>query len=150
MNALVFACMIFTSPMLQEKTSKETLKEVTFERQPCFGGCPVYKVTISADGKVDYTGTRYVERMGRYTATIWPDNVSKLFSTLQRLKFFEFKTRYELPITDQATQILTVETNDRKRTVSEYGRSGPAELWEAQTLVEGLLYSAKDWKKVED
>ncbi|MBS1721437.1 MAG: hypothetical protein JSS66_00355 [Armatimonadetes bacterium] len=129
--------------------AKETLRELSLERTPCFGACPVYKVTIRSDGSVTYTGTRFVERIGTYKATMSSYHLQKLVKILDRAKFWSMKRRYEVHATDMPTYIVHVATNRRSKTVEEYGASGPESLWEIQTLIDGLLQSARGWVPVD-
>src|SRR6059058_5801427 len=43
-----------------DEIPKDTL--ITLERTACFGTCPVYKLTISADGKVAFEGKNTLEK----------------------------------------------------------------------------------------
>lgn len=123
---------------------------MSLERTPCFGACPVYKVTVSNDGTVTYTGTRFVDRLGTYKAHVWPGSLQKLDTMLTRLKFSKLKSKYALKITDQATQIVTVARRSSTKTVSEYGMSGPVELWAVQQMIDGFVMDATGWEKVSD
>ena len=125
------------------------VKEVSLERTPCFGGCPIYKVTIKQDGTIIYTGTRFVDRIGKYKTQVMPDTLKKISVALKRLEFNKLKSKYSLPITDQASQIVTVVSDTGTKTVSEYGHSGPAELWAVQSMIDGVLQNARGWEKIE-
>lgn len=124
------------------------VKRVTYECRPCFGSCPVYKVTINKDGTIDYHGIRFVDRIGHYKATVARSKVNKLFDAIRWSNFWDMKDRYELPITDMPTQILTAESGRLCRTVEEYGDSGPEELHKLQERVETVVKAAKHWKKL--
>src|SRR5437868_598498 len=63
--ATALALFVFALPVASEP-AKEPITEISFERTPCFGTCPVDKLVLRADGTATYTGTRYVERMGEY------------------------------------------------------------------------------------
>ena len=45
---------------------------ITLQRTACFGACPVYTVSIYADGTVAYNGERFVEVEGTQTGSIDP------------------------------------------------------------------------------
>lgn len=38
---------------------------VALSRLPCFGKCPVYSITVHADGQVEYDGDRWVAVIGK-------------------------------------------------------------------------------------
>lgn len=125
------------------------IKEVTFSRTPCYGTCPIYKVTLKSDGTLTYVGERFVDRAGTYTATFWARDLERLSSLLDQVGFWNMKVRYTASATDLPSQILTVVSDKGSKTVNEYGASGPAALWAVQTIIDGILQNARDWKKVD-
>jgi hypothetical protein len=48
----------------------DPITEITLERTPCYGSCPIDKMVFRSDGTAEYTGTRFVKRTGRYTGRI--------------------------------------------------------------------------------
>lgn len=60
------------------------IRTLTYATTPCHGFCPVYSVTIDANGSGVFTGTRNtaVEGERRFTAT--PQQVSDFFGRLKR------------------------------------------------------------------
>src|SRR6187200_1158641 len=42
------------------------ITEIGLERTACFGKCPIYSVVIKSDGSVQYTGEKFVERLGKH------------------------------------------------------------------------------------
>jgi hypothetical protein len=44
----------------------EAPRQVTFETTPCFGSCPVFSLTLDADGHGVYEGGRFVKSKGRH------------------------------------------------------------------------------------
>lgn len=53
-------------------------RQVTLERTPCFGACPVYRVTIRADGRVAYEGEQWVEVDGTREGRADPEWLARL------------------------------------------------------------------------
>lgn len=45
---------------------------ISYETSPCFGFCPVYRVTVSADGKGSFTGIRNTAVTGDRDFTVSP------------------------------------------------------------------------------
>ncbi|RYG66071.1 hypothetical protein EON77_17820 [bacterium] len=125
-----------------------TLKEITLQRTACFGTCPVYTLTLRADGTAIYRGEAHVERKGAYRGTFWGRDLVRLRDVLTRVNAAKWKPDYALGVTDQASQILTIVTEKGRKTVREYGSSGPADLWTVQTLVDGIGSRVRDWKPV--
>ncbi len=56
------------------------ITEIAIERAGCFGRCPVYFATISADGQITYKGEKFVDKIGTYTGHISTVEFKKLQS----------------------------------------------------------------------
>lgn len=124
------------------------LREVSLERTPCFGACPVYKVTIRRDGTLIYHGQRFVDRLGDYEAKVPRSTVRNLERALRQSGYWAMKRSYDAKVTDLPTQIVQVRTNHFVKTVSEYGSFGPKELERLHDLIDRAMKNAKHWRKV--
>lgn len=51
-------------------------------RTPCFGRCPVYSVTVHADGRVSYRGERWVASTGEHAGQADPRELEELRALL--------------------------------------------------------------------
>lgn len=120
---------------------------VTMERLPCFGTCPVYIVDLTGDGAVTFTGERFVDSVGTYTAAIDAGAFAALVQELVAQGFFDFADRYTHDTrecgsyhTDAPGAVLTVRTEGRsKRVVHDYGCGGaPAALRELHERVDSV------------
>ena len=67
---------------------------VSLERTPCFGRCPVYRVTISRSGLVRYEGKRFVADSGTDSARISSKAVTGLLSELEQGGYYGFDEKY--------------------------------------------------------
>jgi hypothetical protein len=45
---------------------------ITYQTSPCFGSCPVYKVTVSADGRGTFEGQRFTAATGTKSFRVTP------------------------------------------------------------------------------
>lgn len=105
---------------------------ITLERTPCFGTCPVYRVSLRRDGTVEFVGERFVTQEGRVTAAITPGAVDSLVAELEAGGYFGFAERYlhgepacGLYATDSPTVITRVTSSGRSREIRhDYGCSG--------------------------
>lgn len=101
-----------------------TAGSVSLERGPCFGTCPVYKVTIDRSGEVRFEGRRFVADSGVSTATVPAARVDSLLAELEAAGYFGFADRYGLGepaceryATDLPTVITEVQLGDRSKRV---------------------------------
>jgi len=67
---------------------------IIIERGICFGTCPVYKLTITANGSVEFEGRHYVKKKGIVRATITREQLKHLIAEFEKAKFFTLQDRY--------------------------------------------------------
>lgn len=128
---------------------KSDLKEISLERTPCFGACPIYKVTLKPDGKVVYEGKRFVDKIGRYEAQVNSEDVQRINEIVHKLGYWKLKDKYTAQITDMPSALVTVVTEKKSKTTDNYGNQGPTELWAIEQLIDKVVAGAQDWKKIE-
>jgi hypothetical protein len=73
-------------------TSKIT--KITLERTPCYGSCPVYKVTVSAAGVVEYFGEAHVHKAGTHRWRISRRRLQRLAEALERANYLHLEGDY--------------------------------------------------------
>ena len=66
----------------------------TFERTPCNGTCPGYKMAVYADGRVAYEGSRAVPMMGKKELQMPASAVAALLAQARQAHFEKFEKRY--------------------------------------------------------
>ena len=74
--------------------ASDTVPAVTLERTPCFGRCPVYRVTVARSGLVRWEGRRFVADSGLDSVTISAGAVDSLLAELARGGYYGFEGRY--------------------------------------------------------
>jgi hypothetical protein len=93
---------------------------IKLERTACYGDCPVYSVTLDAQGNVRFIGTRFVRAMGEHTDRIPVSDIATVLATVRRIGFFDLRDSYRAPITDLPTTIVTVTADGRTKRVEDY------------------------------
>lgn len=125
---------------------------ITLERTACFGGCPVYALTISGDGTVTYDGKQNVQRVGRATARISPEQVRGLVTEFEQAGYFALSNRYvygapscPLYAADSPSAITSIKLGQRtKRIEHDYGCDGsPAKLRELGRKIDQVVQSGQ-------
>ena len=116
--------------------------KISLERTMCFGRCPVYKLTVYSDGKVEYEGKDFVKEKGARRSRISEKDFRKLMKKVEEIGFFEFKDRYDGRITDLPTRITTVTKGDVSKTVRNY-YGGPESLSDLEQLIDEVTNSAQ-------
>jgi hypothetical protein len=123
------------------------ITSVTLQRGPCFGTCPVYEVTLAADGTATWNGDRFIDRLGRYQGQMDLNDYGRLARFIQRADFFSWDPDYVASVTDLPNYYLTVVAGGQTKTVRQYGVDEPADFWVIAALVD-CLSEAVDWTAV--
>ena len=146
--ALVFITIALCAAAAAPDSSRIT--EISLERTPCYGTCPVYKVTLHADGTVTYEGKEFVKEIGTRSGRISASDFQQLARQVQKIDFFSLKDEYRskknpngsiLNVTDLPTRITTVKKGDRTKTVENYF-GGPDALKRLEEAIDRISGSA--------
>jgi Domain of unknown function (DUF6438) len=110
---------------------------VTLERTMCFGWCPAYTLTITADGTVKFNPEGAFARRGDgpmpslpLTDKITANQLRMLFAEIKKINFFSLQQRYgrkgnrssECPEywTDNPSAIIRIVAQGKRKMVSHY------------------------------
>lgn len=116
------------------------IESIRIERSGCFGSCPVYSATIRADGTASYFGGRHAPRSGSQRGEAPFLAFARLAYFVERSGFAEMQEYYVAGWTDDETVTVTVTWRDgRRRSVSDYGRFGPPDLWILQQAIDAVV-----------
>lgn len=125
---------------------------ITLERQPCFGTCPVYLLTVSGDGGVVFEGRRNVDSVGRFTAHLDAEHVAALVKLFDEIQFFALDDRYVMGApgcqsyaADAPIVITSIVTRGRtKRVEHDAGCVGvPTRLGEIERAIDQIVGTAR-------
>ena len=122
---------------------------ITLERTPCYGFCPVYKLTIGGDGTVVYEGKDFVSIRNREETTISRDEIDQLVKEFKRIDYFSLNDEYtERTITDAPSVITSITLDGKTKTIEHYHGdfSAPEELTELEDKIDEIVKSEK-WIK---
>jgi hypothetical protein len=118
---------------------------LSLERGPCFGTCPVYKVTLEGSGAVLFEGRRFVADSGVSTSSVPAERIDSLVAAITAAGFFGFADRYaagepdcERYATDLPSAIIEVRAGGReKRVEHDHGCMGaPPALSTLEALID--------------
>ena len=125
---------------------------ITLERTACFGGCPVYTISVSPSGEVRFEGRANVRKLGAATGRVPRERVDALLSELEQGGYFTFAERYTPPepacgryATDSPSAITSVTLRGRtKRVTHDYGCGGaPGALVVLERRIDEALNSGQ-------
>lgn len=152
--AFVFSC------NSQKMTSKYSTIE--YEAGPCFGSCPIYKMTINADrtavleaehfnfSKGFSKGEFDKPREGTFKTTIKEADYKKLTTLLDDLNAKSLNDKYgKRNITDLSTSFLRIKFADgTEKNIEDYGKKGTEKLMTVYKFFEDIKHN-QQWEKVQ-
>ena len=98
---------------------------ITLERTSCFGICPVYKLTITADGAVVFEGRRHVKQEGTtIRSAISQERLKQLMTEFDRVRFFSLETSYWKDLRrcgkDSPSAFTSIRINGKSKRIKHY------------------------------
>ncbi|GAB4145621.1 MAG: hypothetical protein OHK0017_05400 [Patescibacteria group bacterium] len=119
--------------------------EITIERQPCFGYCPVYSVTINGSGEVIYKGTANVKVTGEQKSQISKEEVKKLVEEFKKADYFNLKDEYTANVSDVPTTITSLKLNGKSKRIIDY-YNAPESLKALESKIDETV-NVQQWTK---
>ena len=128
---------------------------ITLERTTCYGRCPAYTLTITADGAVVFHGRRFVKQEWTIIkSAITQDQLKQLMAEFDRVKFFSLEDDYmDNPRvcaeyeTDNPSAFTSIRFDGKSKSVRHYhGCSGPKvprELTELENKIDEIVNTAQ-------
>lgn len=124
----------------QNKTKNKlsATDSITLTRTACFGRCPIYEVSIQANGDVAYHGKAFVEHEGEYTGAINPLTAKNLFLKINEYDWQAYPERYPIDNVDFPQFKLTYSNADFTKEVAA-NTNAAKELIELSKKIDELI-----------
>ena len=132
---------------------------VAISRSACYGRCPVYEASVTAEGSVTFNGIAHVAHEGLAQSTVSPASVQRLVEAFADAGFFALPDSIGADrsdpaglcdglVTDQPTVELTAFTERDPKRVVHYlgceGFDGEASLLALEDLVDDV-FGVRQW-----
>lgn len=115
---------------------------ISLERTPCFGTCPVYKVSIHSDGKIEYSGKDFSNPKGEYETYIPLTDVEVLRKAIIEANFVNLADTYDNMYISDLPSVITTLTVEGKQVKSIKNRyNPPPQLVKLEVLIDNI------WRK---
>lgn len=124
------------------------IKEISMERVMSKDPYPVFKVIFKNNGEATYEGKYFVDKIGTYFGTIDDRDFIKLAELMERLGFRDLREKYLIDGHDQPNVLTTLVSGEGVKTVSNYGESGPVEIWAIERVIDSIVEDIY-WEKEE-
>lgn len=91
------------------------VESISYQTGPCFGACPVYRVTLGSDGSGSFEGRRFAAVIGTREFRVTPEQFRAFADRLEPLRPASGSLRYSGPplCTMTATDMPSVEVTWR-------------------------------------
>lgn len=99
-------------------------KKISLERTACYGHCPIYKLDIFADGKVNYFGELFVRIEGFKSWQLSAESIEKLNEVIYKYDYFNIKEQMVTMMSSDSPSCITEikMANGRERKIkNDYG-----------------------------
>ncbi len=140
---LAASAFIFLAATCRPLTTKDLDKldpRIEMFKGPCFGSCPVYKLTIYEGGVVSYEGQQFTNRIGLHTKLLDQATYRSLIKDFEESNFWNFQNAYKAQIPDLAT--VTISYHDGEQSKSVKGKDGrPTKIMELEEKLTAIAES---------
>jgi hypothetical protein len=124
--AVIIVCAVLTACQ-SALTSPEPVKtpippdlEISLERGPCYGTCPIYKVTVDSRGQVYFVGKAYVA-FPSWMTTITQAQLQHLIEGIEVSGFFALPDSYARMASDLPSATTTITMDGKSKQIWHYG-----------------------------
>ncbi|HKP36452.1 MAG TPA: DUF6438 domain-containing protein [Pyrinomonadaceae bacterium] len=151
----VLGCLMPALSQAGASSARRREKVITLERTACFGTCPMYKLAIYSDGRVEYEGLQFVKKVGKATSRISRAKLEDLVMQFTNIYYFNLPDSIEpgtkscpQPWTDMPSAITSLTWQGRSKTVKHYhgcrGLSGIERLTDLEKEIDRVV-NVKQW-----
>ncbi len=120
---------------------------IAFEKTPCFGSCPVYKLEIYKNRKMQLTSVKYQKPgEGNFSARLTRKAYKALINEFHRIQFSELKDSYSTKqVSDLPTRYISFTEEGETKTIMDYV-GAPEQLTQLEEQLQKLVDTTR-WKK---
>ena len=114
---MLFALSCSASKEAKKSEQIKATDSISLERTACYGTCPVYTLTIYADGKVAYKGENHIEQIGLYSGQLEKQATIALFAKISSYSWQLYPEKYPIDNYDFPQFHLEYKSNDMTKLV---------------------------------
>ena len=119
---------------------------IELRRTLCYGRCPIYRVRIYADGRIEWTGESFVRVTGPATANVAPEDARALIEKFRAAGFWSLCESYDRRITDVPAAITQLHIAGSEKSVRDRANAAPDWLRESEHAIDALAGTSR-WIK---
>ena len=119
---------------------------IKLQRGPCFGTCPIYKLTIKGNGDVTFEGGKYVKNAGEVHDKISREKIDLLLHEFKAVDYFSLKDNYtKVGVTDLPYVFTSITINGKSKEIAHYhgDSSAPKALSDLENKIDEIVGTDK-------
>jgi Domain of unknown function (DUF6438) len=110
-----------SAPMPSPRAGGAVRVMATLQRTACLGTCPVYKLTIYSDGRVEWKGEYFVKVKGKASARLDAGALALLKAAFDRARFLELGDGFDCyEATDMPSADVSYDDGKRHKEIRHY------------------------------
>jgi hypothetical protein len=114
--------LLFSNCQSPKRLAKKNANyDLSFERTPCYGKCPKYKLLISKTGLMTYEGIMFTEKTGQWQKRISPKELNGIYQKFDRADLAQYADEYPSGHTDMASKIISFKKGQTLKTIRMEG-----------------------------
>lgn len=114
---------------------------IEMDKGPCYGTCPVFKLTIYEGGVAAYEGKRFTDRVGLHTKQMDMEAYRNLLKAFQEASLWNYQNAYKAQIPDLATVTITYHEDGNSKSIK--GKDGrPEKIEELEAMLDRIANSS--------
>ena len=111
------------------EADSKSFSKLTFAANGCYGSCPAFEFTLSADGKGNFNGLAFTKRGKGGKVSLDKDGLKHINDLLNNMRFTTLDSDYGVDWSDDTTITTAVNFEDGStKVVSDYGGIGTLHL----------------------
>lgn len=119
------------------KNLESLTKVIEMEKGPCFGRCPVFKLTIYDNGLASYEGERFTDRLGTYVKNVPSNRYKQLLQAFKEANLWQYKDIYRGRVPDLQTVTITYHEGAESKSIK--GKDGrPTVVMDLEELLDKI------------
>jgi hypothetical protein len=120
-----------------------TIRKITLQRTPCYGPCPVYRVTVFGTGEVEYFGEAHVAKAGAHRWMISQRRLDRLAKAFESARYSRLEDAYtSRELTDAPGCLTSIEYEDgSSKSIDHYhgDPTAPVALTELEDEIDRIV-----------
>jgi hypothetical protein len=133
--------------VVQDVQTEATVLAI-YERTPCYGQCPIFKLTIYTDGKAVYEGRNWVDMIGTFRTVVSKEQTDRLMAAAKEIDYFSLKEEYNNEMVTDLPSVVTQISNDGVLKRVRNRRGGPSSLKTLYNVFDAIV-AESFWTKEE-